>query len=143
MWVNSQFPADLVTFTEKILNGKHNFLGSVFPLSCRPNASGIPQKDKCFCCWLWTCLCFLGVLMPSWIFKKHYKRQFFLDISLFGKKIGYETLWIFYLLAISSKRFSWWKKKFRGKIMKIYHEIVSLGKLLFSYNHAYNILRKL
>ena len=35
---------------KKILNGKHHFLGSVFQLSCRPNASGIPQKDKYFCC---------------------------------------------------------------------------------------------
>ena len=28
MWPNSQFPADLVTFTEKILNGKLHFLCS-------------------------------------------------------------------------------------------------------------------
>ena len=28
MWPNSQFPADLVTFTEKILNGKLLFLFS-------------------------------------------------------------------------------------------------------------------
>ena len=29
MWSNPQFPADLVTFTEKILNGKRDFLFSV------------------------------------------------------------------------------------------------------------------
>ena len=29
MWLNPQFPADLVLFTEKILNGKHHFLSSV------------------------------------------------------------------------------------------------------------------
>ena len=29
MWPNSQFPADLVTFTEEILNGKLHFLRSV------------------------------------------------------------------------------------------------------------------
>ena len=28
MWPNPQFPVDLVTFTEEILNGKFNFLGS-------------------------------------------------------------------------------------------------------------------
>ena len=28
MWPNPQFPADLVTFTEKILNGKLHFLCS-------------------------------------------------------------------------------------------------------------------
>ena len=28
MWPNSQFPADLVTFTEEILNGKLHFLCS-------------------------------------------------------------------------------------------------------------------
>ena len=28
MWPNPQFPADLVTFTEEILNGKLNFLCS-------------------------------------------------------------------------------------------------------------------
>ena len=28
MWPNSQFPADLVTFTEEILNGKLHFLSS-------------------------------------------------------------------------------------------------------------------
>ena len=30
MWPNSQFPADLVTFTEEILNGKLHILCSVF-----------------------------------------------------------------------------------------------------------------
>ena len=29
MWPNSQFPADLVTFTDEILNGKLQFLCSV------------------------------------------------------------------------------------------------------------------
>ena len=29
MWPNSQFPADLVTFTKEVLNGKLNFLLSV------------------------------------------------------------------------------------------------------------------
>ena len=29
MWLNPQFPADLVTFTEEILNGKLHFLCSV------------------------------------------------------------------------------------------------------------------
>ena len=28
MWPNSQFPADLVTFTEETVNGKLHFLGS-------------------------------------------------------------------------------------------------------------------
>ena len=28
MWPNPQFAADFVTFTEEILNGKHNFLCS-------------------------------------------------------------------------------------------------------------------
>ena len=28
MWTNPQFPADLVTFTEEILNGKFHFLCS-------------------------------------------------------------------------------------------------------------------
>ena len=31
MWPNPQFPADLSTFTEEILNGKLNFLCSVNP----------------------------------------------------------------------------------------------------------------
>ena len=30
MWPNSQFPADLVTFTEEIPNGKLHFLSSDF-----------------------------------------------------------------------------------------------------------------
>ena len=30
MWPNSQFPADLVTFTEEIRNGKLHFLCSVY-----------------------------------------------------------------------------------------------------------------
>ena len=29
MWPNTQFPADLVTFTEEILDGKLNFLCNV------------------------------------------------------------------------------------------------------------------
>ena len=29
MWPNTQFPADLITFAEEILNGKFNFLCSV------------------------------------------------------------------------------------------------------------------
>ena len=32
MWPNPQFPADLVTFTEEILNGKLHFLCSVLPI---------------------------------------------------------------------------------------------------------------
>ena len=31
MWPNAQFPEDLVTFTEEILNGKHHFMCSVIP----------------------------------------------------------------------------------------------------------------
>ena len=31
MWANPQFPADLVTFTEEILNGKLHFLCSPIP----------------------------------------------------------------------------------------------------------------
>ena len=31
MWSNLQFPADLVTFTEEILNGKLDFLCSATP----------------------------------------------------------------------------------------------------------------
>ena len=30
MWSNAQFPADLVTFTEEILNGKLHFLCSAY-----------------------------------------------------------------------------------------------------------------
>ena len=30
MWPNPQFPADLVTFTEEILNGKMRFLSSEY-----------------------------------------------------------------------------------------------------------------
>ena len=30
MWPNPQFPADLVTFTEEVLNGKLYFMCSVF-----------------------------------------------------------------------------------------------------------------
>ena len=36
MWPNRQFPADLVTFTEEILNGKLHFLCSVFCQSLCP-----------------------------------------------------------------------------------------------------------
>ena len=32
MWTNPQFPADLVTFTKEILNGKLHFLCNVFSL---------------------------------------------------------------------------------------------------------------
>ena len=46
MWPNPQIPADLVTFTEEILNGKLHFLCSVMwtklalkPLICRFGAS--------------------------------------------------------------------------------------------------------
>ena len=34
MWPNPQFPADLVTFTEEILNGKLHFL-------CSENSKGL------------------------------------------------------------------------------------------------------
>ena len=33
MWPNPQFPADLVTFTEEILNRKLRFLCSVSPIN--------------------------------------------------------------------------------------------------------------
>ena len=37
MWQNPQFPADLVTFTEAILNGKFHFLCSVRESNCVKN----------------------------------------------------------------------------------------------------------
>ena len=36
MWPNPQFPADLVTFTEEILNGKIHFLCSAKSVSAYP-----------------------------------------------------------------------------------------------------------
>ena len=42
MWPNAQFPADLVTFTEEILNGKFHFLSSVS--SKRVKEPEIPSK---------------------------------------------------------------------------------------------------
>ena len=36
MWPNPQFPVDLVTFTEEILNGKLNFLYSVLKYDSFP-----------------------------------------------------------------------------------------------------------
>ena len=42
MWPNLQFPADLVTFTEEILNGKFNFLCSEFRLRF--------PGSRVFCC---------------------------------------------------------------------------------------------
>ena len=41
MWPNPQFPADLVTFTEEILNGKLHFLYSVY---CTRNIVQYIQK---------------------------------------------------------------------------------------------------
>ena len=35
MWPNQQFLADLVTFTEEILNGKFNFFFAVFVLNLK------------------------------------------------------------------------------------------------------------
>ena len=37
MWLNPQFPADLITFTEEILNGKLDFLCSAYSFQ------GFPQ----------------------------------------------------------------------------------------------------
>ena len=39
MWPNPQFPADLVTFTEEILNEKLHFLSSVKSLQYIPKES--------------------------------------------------------------------------------------------------------
>ena len=41
MWPNPQFPADLVTFTEEIFNGKLHFLCRV---SCRPLAFNLIKE---------------------------------------------------------------------------------------------------
>ena len=44
MWPNSQFPADLVTFTEEIPNGKLHFLSS----------DGIPRIwNSCIISFVW------------------------------------------------------------------------------------------
>ena len=37
MWPNLEFPADLVTFTEEILNGKLHFLSSEVSLQEKKN----------------------------------------------------------------------------------------------------------
>ena len=43
MWPNPQFPADLVTFTEEIFNGKLNLCsGSAYQF---PNSKGEGNKD--------------------------------------------------------------------------------------------------
>ena len=49
MWPNPQFPADMVTFTEEILNGKLHFLCSDSPLK------------------LWIALVFIEILDFRWI----------------------------------------------------------------------------
>ena len=47
MLPNPQFPTDLVTFTEEILNGKHHFLCSV-TLENSPNVSTSQIKDMVY-----------------------------------------------------------------------------------------------
>ena len=50
MWPNPQFPVDLATFTEEILNGKLNFLYNVFPYDSHhseiTNHEGILMKKQ-------------------------------------------------------------------------------------------------
>ena len=44
MWPNPQFPSDLVTFTEEILNGKLHFLRSDRPSSTKNTSSKLSVK---------------------------------------------------------------------------------------------------
>ena len=46
MWPNPQFPVDLVTFTEEILNGKLRFLCSVIDCGLVPWVTGFFKKEK-------------------------------------------------------------------------------------------------
>ena len=55
MWPNPQFPPDLVTFTEEILDGKLHFLYTDIPLSTFP---------------LTLCCSFLSHLKQKWNFRK-------------------------------------------------------------------------
>ena len=46
MWPNSQETADLVTFIEKILNGKFNFLGSGYFYKIRKSQILVWKTEK-------------------------------------------------------------------------------------------------
>ena len=63
MWTTPQFPADLVTFTGKIINGKLNFLCSV--LSCE-NYEVL--KNIYFAGYLWTAA---SIRSANWIKNSH------------------------------------------------------------------------
>ena len=43
MWPNPQVPADFVTFTEEMLNGKYNFLWNITPDNIQHLTSAAPQ----------------------------------------------------------------------------------------------------
>ena len=48
MWPNPQFPVDLVTFTEDILNGKLHVLGSV-TVNLSVKYMGLPIRFRASC----------------------------------------------------------------------------------------------
>ena len=45
MWLNPQFPADLVTFTEEGLNGKLHFVFSDNAVWAKPNMVNVNEMD--------------------------------------------------------------------------------------------------
>ena len=51
MWPNSQFPTDLVTFTEETLNGKLSFLCSNSNKSYKNVAAEAILKNEIFTAW--------------------------------------------------------------------------------------------
>ena len=71
MWLNPQFPADLVTFTEEILNGKLHFLCNVSNLvryeTIFGNWKPFKIDEKCFL----QVKCFLCWQVEKWLDKKY------------------------------------------------------------------------
>ena len=79
MWLNPQFNADLVTFTEEILNGKLHFLCSVGTSPCVDNILS-----------LWACfLCFLAYEKEKFICP--FLQQKFRYGVLFSNKVSFSS----------------------------------------------------
>ena len=100
MWPNPQFPADLVTFTEEILNGKLHFLCSVkYVLVLKTPYWKWAQRSKWSCRFCWWALFQRKVSLKDW-----WQKQFNVSVWVFFKHSLCRTWWSLLTICINGKK---------------------------------------
>ena len=128
MWLRTQFPADLVTFTEEILNGKLHFLCS--DITCNVLLLQFWKKLKSKWCQRCSIICiFFAIILSclvstkrSHIFKETCSWKVNTDWAVISKKIITTDSYFFFLVNILNGIISF----IRGSLREITTLILSI-----------------